>query len=330
MPPAFASSTDCGVSFEPADRFGGHAALAGARSPDDARAPKVLRGSGRQRHQPIQERIPAREVARRVVNERLERVALAVLPGVEMRLVSAGLGVEIAPQIFHQHAAQFVQVSNSAALRVPDRRVTPAARGAQRVADVTLQRADARPVRVLVQAARCVRHARAVEVAEVGERAEWRATAGRGQQRHDFEIGHASSGRVEQESRLVRRALRAIGGRHPAIPISKQDDEERPAARDLVQADAEHQQRLLLFVVFRGGLDAQAQVDRLEIVVPRAQPLSEFRKDERLEQVPFGLKVRKRARHEDGAGSPHTGRLHRAPFENARRLSPRREPAATR
>jgi len=131
----------------------------------------------------------------------------------------------------------------------------------------------------------------------------------------DLQGRDALAGRADVEALLPSGRDEALFRRHPAVPVAQQDEHERAAARDLVQADLQHQQFARLFRALLRGLDAQPQIDGLEEVPPCPKLLLEARKHVRAQVVALGVHVAERGTDKDRARAPRArgrlGRRHR-------------------
>jgi hypothetical protein len=135
----------------------------------------------------------------------------------------------------------------------------------------------------------------------------------------DLQCRDALVAHVDVEAGLACRGLRTLARWHPAVAVAEQDDEERTAALDLAQADLEHAD-LARFLIGRvARIDAEAQIDRLEEMPPRPQPLLQLGEDEAAQAVTFRLHVAEGAADEDRSRDP--GRRHRFLNRSAVRLS---------
>ena len=289
-------------------------ALARPGRTGDAHAPGLpgggVPGGGRQGQvrQFRRDALPADKAARTVLDELLERPELVALP--RPRCIAEkllGLPLEVAPQVGQHLAAPFVQARHSPGPGVPVGPVRANAAG-QLAGEPRLEG---------LQPGRVVSHVRvqtagvAVLGGDIGRHPVVRKLPAEvepasvslvGAVQHaveDFEFRNALARKVGVEPRLLRRGPHTVRRRDPAVAIAQQADQERAASLDLAEAHLQHEQFPLGLVAPCCRLDAPTQVDRLEVMEPRAQPLGQNREHVRAEVVPLGVHVAERTGDKD-------------------------------
>ena len=115
----------------------------------------------------------------------------------------------------------------------------------------------------------------------------------------DLQRGDAFAGNIGLEAGFINSRLHACCVGNPAVAVADQGDEKGTAAGDLVQADLQDQQFLLLLFIDVDGEDAPAEIDRREVMPPFEQPIFQFRKHVVSQPVPFRLHVAERGRDKD-------------------------------
>ena len=226
--------------------------------------------------------------------------------------IGAGLGLQVAPQVFKDLAAPGVEAGDALVFLVPLGLVGgPAPRQFQ---------FDARLECIELHLGRRGVGLAGVPLAVAGgglgvhlvvgqRRAEVESAASGllGTVEHavfDLQGGDALARKGSAVAGLLGRRLHPLQRRHPPVAVADQADKKGTGTRDLRQTDLEYQALLGLFLRRRGGVHAPAQINGLEVVEARLEPLLQLREDEPVQVVTLRLKVAEGAGHEDGARLP--------------------------
>ena len=290
------------------------AALARAGFPRDANAPRapLRHGGERVLDQGIGHRLALDETTEAALDEVVQAAAVGLQPGPGgIAQPLPGLPIQVLPEIGLHLSGEILEIHHLALRGIPPGTVGPDAIG-ELVRDPLLQRLElAHPLRrfrifcktVVEALADGGGHAGVVQLTEV----EPAAPALVGVLEHaveDLQLGDALSDDAGFESSGLRGGLHAFARGRPPVAVAQDADEEGPRAFDLIQAYLQHLQLALPLVPLLRGLDALAQVDRLQVVAALQQLLAQDVEGVDTQVVPLGVHVGKGAADEERPGFP--------------------------
>ncbi|GBF26805.1 hypothetical protein MnTg02_01846 [bacterium MnTg02] len=165
-------------------------------------------------------------------------------------------------------------------------------------------------IRIGIESREVWRHVAIGErVAEI-EKASWLLLGVVEHAKADLKIGDAAPGNIATEPLFAGGSDHALFRWNPAIAITKQHNQKRPAAAHLREADLEDVQLAHLRFLVGGCRHAEAQVDPFEMAAAGLEALLQLWKHTRAQMVALGLHVREGAADEYRLGSPSQCRLH--------------------